>query len=179
MFVRKKTRGRNERLFGRFLILACLVGCAGQGEGELCNRKAGNGGDDDCQSGLRCSLSVSPSPGFGLCCPSDPALAQAAACKGSSGGVKGDAAPPSATTGPGLPDARADATVEAGPSEASASDAAEPPDGGPSDASASEASIEAAGSDATSAGATGPDVAAPDAPEPDATGTDAGDARTE
>jgi hypothetical protein len=52
------------------VTIAAVSACSGQGEGELCNPKAGNSGNDDCQSGLTCQ----PRPaivvnGFGICCP--------------------------------------------------------------------------------------------------------------
>ena len=176
MFVSKKPRRRDERrlrTFRTLVCLFCLVGCAGQGEGELCNHKAGNSGNDDCQSGLTCTTS-GPSPGFGLCCPSNPASAKTEACKGGSGGLDASVAPPSASKESGPAEAGADATVEAGPMETSAPETADGGDGGPSEASALEGAVEAAGPDAT-----GSDVAAPDAPGSDATGPDAADARVE
>ena len=175
MFVNKETGRRDERRLQAFLILICLVGCTGQGEGELCNHKAGNSGNDDCQSGLTCTTS-GPSPGFGLCCPSNAASATTEACKGGSGGLDASVAPPSVSKESGPAEAGADATVEASPPDASAPETAEGGDGGPSEASAPEAAVEAAGPDAT-----GSDVAAPDAAGPDATGSDAdaADARME
>ena len=175
MFESKKTGRRDERLPRAFLIrvclVGCLVGCAGQGEGELCNHKAGNSGNDDCNSGLTCTTS-GPSPGFGLCCPSDPASATTEACKGGSGGLDASVAPPSTSKESGPAEAGADATLEATPPEASAPETAE--EDGPAEASEPDAALEAAGPDAT-----GSDVAAPDAPGPDATGSDAADARME
>jgi hypothetical protein len=77
-------------------VLACLGGCAGQGEGELCNRLAGNNGNDDCQSGLVCNTAVTSTPGFGRCCPMDMTHATTAVCKGSTGGIDASPAPPDA-----------------------------------------------------------------------------------
>ena len=78
------------------LFTALFVGCAGQGEGDLCNRLAGNNGNDDCQNGLVCDTSVTSTQGFGRCCPGDRALAKTAVCKGSSGGIDASPAPPAA-----------------------------------------------------------------------------------
>ena len=68
-----------------WLTMTCLGGCQGQGEGEQCNRLAGNNGNDDCQSGLVCNTSVVSTPGFGRCCPSDRTQATTAICKGNVG----------------------------------------------------------------------------------------------
>ena len=77
-------------------VLACMGGCQGQGEGELCNRLAGNNGNDDCQSGLICNTAVTSTPGFGRCCPNDQTTAKTTICKGSTSGVDASAAPPAA-----------------------------------------------------------------------------------
>jgi hypothetical protein len=77
--------------------MTCLGGCQGQGEGEQCNRLAGNNGNDDCQSGLVCNTSVVSTPGFGRCCPTDRTQATTAICKGNVG-FNANPQPPDAGT---------------------------------------------------------------------------------
>src|ERR1700730_11838529 len=60
------------------VALAVVTSCAGQGEGELCNTKAGNNGNDDCQGGLVCV--TSPNYVNGRCCPQDRNQARTAVC---------------------------------------------------------------------------------------------------
>jgi hypothetical protein len=87
--------------------------CSGQGEGQLCNPKAGNSGNDDCQSGLTCQ----PRPatvinGFGLCCP--PGGQSTTSACAVNGGPSNDAssAPP---TQEASPDAPGESAAEVGP----------------------------------------------------------------
>ena len=66
-----------------FLALAAVVAvagaaafipaCSNEGEGERCDIRGDNNGNDECQSGLTCTLGTSlPSkPGSDVCCPSD------------------------------------------------------------------------------------------------------------
>jgi hypothetical protein len=89
------------------LLAVSFAGCAGQGEGDLCNRLAGNNGNDDCQNGLECDTTVSSTQGFGRCCPGDRALATTVICKGSSGGIDASPAPPAPADG-NPPDVTAD-----------------------------------------------------------------------
>jgi hypothetical protein len=73
-------------------------GCSGQGEGERCDHRASNGGNDDCQNGLTCQNppgSVVTYPN-GVCCPLDPALATTSACSPNTGVIDASPAPPDA-----------------------------------------------------------------------------------
>ncbi|HZU82021.1 MAG TPA: hypothetical protein VE987_03845 [Polyangiaceae bacterium] len=124
-------RPTSPRLLPRSLALvlaviaaaAAAVGCAGQGEGQLCDRRSGgqNPGDNDCQSGLTCvlrtTIGVSTCAScYGVCCPTNMAAATTSICQTtttltppSSGEAgAGDASQPDAPTG----DAAADATAE-------------------------------------------------------------------
>jgi hypothetical protein len=103
---------------GIWLSMTCFSGCQGQGEGEQCNRLAGNNGNDDCQSGLVCDTSVTSTPGFGRCCPTDRTRATTTVCKGTAGGINANPEPP---------EGGANATMESGASSsdgAAAADAA-------------------------------------------------------
>jgi hypothetical protein len=110
-----------------------LGGCAGQGEGDVCDVNAGNTGDDDCAGGLVCNGSL-PGVMGARCCPSDPALATSAVCRGNQSDLT--MTPTAPVNGP---DAAGD-----GASEAST---------GPQDASASDAPMDALGPDAAVDGA--------------------------
>jgi hypothetical protein len=107
------------RPFAVALVLSAIgvaaVGCSGQGEGERCDHRAANGGDDDCQSGLTCQ---NPPGGIvtypnGVCCPPDPAQATTAACSPNTGVIDASPAPPDG----------AQASVEAGDEAAPSVDA--------------------------------------------------------
>ena len=89
------------------LVVACFGGCAGQGEGGLCNRQAGNNGNDDCQNGLACDTSVISAPGFGRCCPGNRALATTTVCKGGTGTIDASPVPPDSSTTQSPPEASA------------------------------------------------------------------------
>lgn len=94
---------------------ALLAACQGQGEGQLCDTRAGNGGNDDCQSGLTCQSGhgVVMSP-FGICCPANgPATTSACSTTGTS--LDANPAPPDASPVPPSGQdsgASSDATVE-------------------------------------------------------------------
>jgi hypothetical protein len=113
--------------------LALAVACGGEGEGMPCDTAAGNGGDDDCANGLKCTTGLTNAQGA-RCCPTDRTKATTPEC--SLGTAVGDAASPAP------PDASGEA---AAPAEASANDGATgaeaQADGG------TEASAEAAATD--------------------------------
>lgn len=112
--------------------------CAGQGEGQLCNPKAGNSGTNDCQSGLTCqSRPDFVMPPYGICCqPNGQSTTTACSVNGSS--VDASPAPPA--------DASVAETAADAPGESAAEAAAEGADG-PVDSSA-EAAMGADGADA-------------------------------
>jgi hypothetical protein len=88
--------------------LAAVTGCSGQGEGELCDHRAANNGDTDCQNGLTCqnpASNVVSSP-YGICCPGDLGLAMTSACSANSGLIDANPTPP---------DAEQEASADAGP----------------------------------------------------------------
>jgi hypothetical protein len=124
-------------------------GCDGQGEGQLCNPKAGNGGNNDCQSGLTCqsrpAIVMAP---YGLCCePNGQSTTSACSQNGLSGNA--NPAPPDGSSPADAPFEGAAADVVDG-SDAPSSSADAPPstpdsagDDGP------DATLDAGGSDAT------------------------------
>jgi hypothetical protein len=68
------------KLLAAFVVasLAALSpGCSNQSEGQPCNRNAGNGGDDDCSSGLSCQQIGT----LQLCCPVPPATPTVSECQ--------------------------------------------------------------------------------------------------
>ena len=71
---------------GRLTLVTSLIStagaCAGQGEGDLCDRNAGGNGSSDCADGLVCTdrPNVVSATHFGVCCPSNAAQATTAAC---------------------------------------------------------------------------------------------------
>jgi hypothetical protein len=60
------------RLACTVFVLVVVSACSGQGEGELCNKKAAGNGNSDCADGLTCTNSsiIVPIPGesYGVCC---------------------------------------------------------------------------------------------------------------
>jgi hypothetical protein len=138
------------RSFAVALVLstvgAVAGGCSGQGEGERCDHRASNGGNDDCQNGLTCQNppgSVVTYPN-GVCCPLDPALATTSACSPNTGVIDASPAPPDAGQAP----------VEAGDDAAPSGNDAAP------SADAAATAIDATATDATVADATVADDAA-------------------
>ena len=99
------------------VTMAALGACAGQGEGQLCNPKAGNSGNDDCQSGLTCQsrpmIVMSP---YGICCqPNGQSTTTACSVNGTSITDASPAPPPEASvaeTNADAPVDSADAGVE-------------------------------------------------------------------
>lgn len=106
---------------------ALVAACSNQSEGERCDKASGNGGDDDCQAGLRCIAVQAQGQATQtfVCCPADTTQATTAICQAPQA-VGLDAAPP-ATPDAGAIDAGADS---APPGDASSDADAAPDDGG-------------------------------------------------
>lgn len=120
-------RSAHVAFLSLFVLAASALGCANQGEGELCNR---SNGDDDCESGLVCTSKEKLKSNADLCCPPPPKVPSVPQCSPGAGGASGpdagaggsggsDAGQPDASE---LPDAEADATSDAEAPEADASD---------------------------------------------------------
>jgi hypothetical protein len=129
------------------IATAGLGACSGQGEGQLCSLKAGNMGNDDCQSGLTCDMQLA------RCCPQDRSTAKTDVCALHGGAFDASPVPPDASTEAAIGEASIDGPVE------SASDAA-------MDADASDA---ASGNDADVGTGAEPADAAPAGDASDAT----------
>lgn len=97
------------------IAFAAVSACSGQGEGELCNTKAGNSGNDDCSSGLVCT--TSPTYSLGRCCPQDRTKARTSICSSNNAGVDASPAPPGPSADASADDTSADGS---GPSAADA-----------------------------------------------------------
>ncbi|HEY8088394.1 MAG TPA: hypothetical protein VIF09_11130, partial [Polyangiaceae bacterium] len=71
-------------------VLAALAfaSCSNEGEGQPCSPQAGNSGNDDCQSGLICTVVTAGT----RCCPQDRTTAKTSECALSST-AGGDASP--------------------------------------------------------------------------------------
>jgi hypothetical protein len=98
------------------LAVALLAGaCGGEGEGMPCDTRAGNGGNDDCASGLICTPGLANAQGA-RCCPQNRQTATTPECSlGST----------NATT-PNPPDASGGTEASSdGPAEAASEAAAE------------------------------------------------------
>lgn len=106
---------------------ALVTACSNQSEGERCDKASGNGGDDDCQSGLRCIAVQAQGQATQtfVCCPADTTQATTAICQAPQA-VGLDAAPP-ATGDAATGDAALDATT---PRDAGSDADAQPEDGG-------------------------------------------------
>jgi hypothetical protein len=105
--------------FGALAGLAALFvfgGCNGQTEGQICDKRNGDG---DCQNGYTCTVAPLP-PGINgaRCCPGNLALATTPACGMSQGGLDANSAPPVDASG-NLADGAADASGDAVTEEAS------------------------------------------------------------
>lgn len=89
-------------------VSALSNGCQQQGEGDVCDPRAGNNGNADCQNGLVCtqpSQLAAGTQGY-RCCPGDPALATGVCALGQSS-VPEDSAAPSSGSTPDAADANA------------------------------------------------------------------------
>jgi hypothetical protein len=134
---------RSEFLSLLAAVTMATAGCQAQGEGDLCNLSAGNDGDNDCQSGLRCQ----PEPGlvlagYGLCCPSN-GQATTTACAVPGNSLDASPVPPPAQTDAFTPP---EAAAEDGPTTES-EDAASASD------DAADTGAENTGADAAGTGA--------------------------
>lgn len=100
-----------------------VAACSDQGEGERCDTRADNGGNDDCQSpGLVCvtASQLNGNPNSDRCCPVDRSQAVTAVCSLAQTPPGTDAAPPPAQeAGPG-----ADASDDSEAAAASTNDGA-------------------------------------------------------
>lgn len=76
-------------------VSALSVACQQQGEGDVCDPRAGNAGSADCQNGLVC-IQIANTLGE-RCCPGDPAL-RTGVCAGSQMAIMAGSAPPDAAT---------------------------------------------------------------------------------
>jgi hypothetical protein len=93
-----------------FLAVPAFGACSNESEGQPCDPKASNGGNDDCQNGLSCQA-VPNANGF-RCCPPDLTRATTPECTLNSGALDGaNPTPPDGSTGPG--DDATEAAVEA------------------------------------------------------------------
>jgi hypothetical protein len=114
------------------LLLASSGACQNEGEGEPCDTNAGNGGNDDCQSPLVCTVGLTNASDSPRCCPQDRANAKTPECSLSSATFDGASpAPPEASTpDTGSPEAGSpEATSAETSTDAPANDAAATADG--------------------------------------------------
>jgi hypothetical protein len=77
-------------------VSALVLACNGQGEGEVCDKNAGNSGNDDCASGLVCTPNTQLAAGTvgARCCPVDVSKATTTVCQGTIGVLDASSAPP-------------------------------------------------------------------------------------
>jgi hypothetical protein len=87
----------NPLLAATLATVALMGACAGQGEGEVCDPRAGNAGTADCRYPFVCTNASELSPGTNgdRCCPSDRSTATGV-CAISQAGVAADSAAPPA-----------------------------------------------------------------------------------
>jgi hypothetical protein len=105
------------------VVLAAMGACSGQGEGQVCDQRAGNSGNDDCASGLVCSTQHGTPA---RCCPPSGTPATTPECSTTPGTGDASPAPPDGTAP--LPEASPDvAAAGDGPLDSVVSDA--PADG--------------------------------------------------
>ncbi len=146
-------RFRLALVFSSLAVALCFGACSNQGEGEICDPNAGNGGNDDCQTGLMCTQIQGVDKGF-RCCPGDrlnQATTAVCSISGSSSAL-GDASS-TAPDGTSPAEAGADAAEASAPA-ADAGDASNATDAGEA----------AAPGDAADAGSPGDAGASGDAP---------------
>jgi hypothetical protein len=94
------------------VILSAMGACSGQGEGKVCDHRAPNNGNDDCQSPLVCTANI-PGINGDRCCPVDRSTSTAPECAGTPALADANPAPPDGTT---MPEASSDgATATDGP----------------------------------------------------------------
>jgi len=117
------------------LVAASVVGaCSNEGEGQICDHRAGNNGNDDCQNGLICTQNL-PGVNGDRCCPPDRSTATTPECALTTPGIgdassalpdgttpvadaAGDAPSEAAARGDAAPDALADAGATTDASDA-------------------------------------------------------------
>jgi hypothetical protein len=123
------------------VLLSAMGACSNQGEGRVCDFRAPNNGNDDCQSPLVCTQNI-PGVNGSRCCPVDRSTSTVPECAGTPSLADANPAPPDGTTT--VPDASSDgappsdgAAVPDAPGEAMSSDAEAGAAGeaGPQDAS--------------------------------------------
>jgi hypothetical protein len=152
-------------LLAATLATVVLMGaCAGQGEGEVCDPRAGNAGTADCRYPFVCTNASELSPGTNgdRCCPSDRSTSTGV-CAISQAGIAANPAAPDGATG----DA-ADGTI----AEGATGDAADgtTADGATADGATADAADSAAPGSADSATADAADSAIADGPTADGDG---------
>jgi hypothetical protein len=119
-----------------FAAALVFAACSNQGEGEICDRDASNGGNDDCQSGLVCGPSPNPNIHGFRCCPPAGTAATTVECSQPIQPIEaGTAAPDAASDAPAVAPPAADGGDDGGAS----ADAASPADGAAIDAPAADA----------------------------------------
>lgn len=101
-----------------FIAILAFASCSNETEGQPCDMRAGNSGDDDCASGLVCTSVGAQSD---LCCPSDRTTAKTPACalSSSSSDAANPAPPVDASTEVSTSDAPAETASETGTTDAS------------------------------------------------------------
>jgi len=106
-------RVRSIPVFAPYLVvLGLFAACNRQGEGQVCDPRAGNNGNDDCQTGLTCQ--TIPGATYATCCPPMLAQATASACGANHTVLDASTAPPDSSQGAdGGPDASSQSAVEA------------------------------------------------------------------
>ena len=91
------------------LGLAAHAGCSNQGEGERCDKRGDNGGNDECQDGLECVAQDILKQNSDRCCPPDRTKAVTAICREPASVT--NSTPPLADTGTAGDSAATDATT--------------------------------------------------------------------
>ena len=113
------------------LGIAVAGACSNQAEGDRCELKGENGGNDECQDPLECTdKNLTRGDGTARCCPRDRSQATTSVCGQPPGAVDSG---PSSEGGGGAPDATTDGSgdsaTEAAPPDSAPPDAASPDTG--------------------------------------------------
>ena len=131
------------------LVTALIaIACSNSGEGERCDTRAGNNGNDDCATGLICTKTEELADQtykidfMGRCCPPRGTASKSAACGVTQATLDGS---PSGTFDSGAGDS---APGDTGASDSSVSDTSAPDSGIP-DSATTDAALEAAVVDAS------------------------------
>ena len=94
------------------VVVGFFAACDRQGEGQVCDPRAANNGDSDCQSGLTCQ--IIPGAANATCCPPNLAQATMAACGANHTLLDANTAPPDGSQlGGGGADGAFESSVEA------------------------------------------------------------------